>query len=131
MRRSLIGRCAAFLLALAFPASATGDALGAHPCPHHDAVPAAHAADAPLPAGDAHHAGHDADAADHDDGGSPCTCPGECSVSDGVAHPAIDDHAAPLAGNDARESGRAAAPTLRAATSDYLLPFANAPPSSR
>jgi hypothetical protein len=137
MRRTWTSRCAAFLVALAFQASANGDALGAHPCPHHDALPSAEPAApsaeaaAQQPAASADHAAHGAAAAGHDAGGSPCTCPGQCSVSGGVAHPTIDDRAIAIAGNDAREPGRAGGLPLRAPAADYLLPFAHAPPGGR
>lgn len=135
MRRSAGVRATAGLLAGVFLLAGAADVYGLHRCSHHDrtdpVTEVAHAAAetaAPgrpvlAPASDPENAG------EHPSDGF-CTCVGACHA--GAASPS------PAAGASTPASGRVGsvafnrleAEAPRASRSDYLLPFANAPPLS-
>lgn|SRR5690606_14756107 len=139
--RDWVFRVLAVFVAAGFLGTGAADAFGLHRCPHHDGLPGeagaavAHAGGAGAADG-ADHGGshavgvgeaHAGGAAGHGDHG-PCTCVGACGLT-GAAHPvprqtvtaATESHAA-----SGCEHAAADAPSLHA---DYILPFANAPPS--
>lgn len=135
MRRSAGARATAGLLAGVFLLAGAADVYGLHRCSHHDrtdpVADVAHAAAetaAPgrpvlAPASDPE------DAGEHPSDGF-CTCVGACHA--GAASPT------PGSGTASPVSGRVGTVALhgsgadapRAARSEYLLPFANAPPLS-
>lgn len=86
MQRTFAHRLTALLALAFFLFTWTGEALGAHGCPHHDAVPGAAAVDA-------QHGGHHGAQAQHDvpapeDAEShACTCQGSCPSVAGGAIP--------------------------------------------
>jgi len=135
-------RLVAAALAALFLATGAADAYGLHRCPHHDGLPGAagvepaHAAgvgQAHAASGDRHAAGaepaHGGGAGQHDEHG-PCTCIGAC----GVASAALPVHGSGVQRFDPLQTSAPGAVAYRLAPSldrDYLLPYANAPPSDR
>lgn len=131
----VIRSVALLALTLGFPAVALGDAYAGHHCPHHDPLPAQRHDSGH--AGHTAHAGHghDVDAGErnghgHQHGG-PCTCIGQCVTQVGAALPspalAVAAETVP-----ARSTGVSVTASQWVAVSPpYLLPYANAPPSSR
>jgi hypothetical protein len=132
-RRSIRHRTLALLVAALFGATMGVDALGAHPCPHHDGPLVAAASEAGARDGHAGHgpaieaaAPYDSDA--QHEGHGPCSCLGQCSASGSPALASTSNGATASAG--ALSAIRSlpipqAAPCRRV---DYLIPFATAPP---
>lgn len=125
-------------LMLGFPAVALGDAFAGDHCPHHDSLPAEHAA--PRGAGHdghANHAGHtlDADAGKPDthghEHGGPCNCIGQCVTQVGVALPSTALRSATTTAPAAPARVAGAAAETAVVDPPYLHPYANAPPSLR
>jgi hypothetical protein len=145
-QRPWIHGLVAAILAVLFVGAGAIDAYGLHRCPHHDALPG----EAGIPAAAGQSAGHAAihtgathtggvpgqaahgDASDEQGHGEhgPCSCIGLC----GAATAALPGFAAralePLAITADAVSLRLTQ-SLTIARADYLLPFANAPPSAR
>lgn len=121
MRTGNSKRAVAVALSAAFLLALSGDALGAHECPHHDGATAAshgtHGTD--------HGASHESDHASH----GPCTCVGRCHAGTAPPHPVpsvaetTPPEAPPL--DFAPVSDRPDRP----AVPPFTLPWANAPPS--
>ncbi|HEX5869061.1 MAG TPA: hypothetical protein VFY65_01525 [Longimicrobium sp.] len=138
MNRTLRDRLTAFLAAALFLLSGAGDAFGAHPCPHHAAIPApspAAATEAGHASADAHH-GHGEhhpvpDAPAEHDSHDACTCGGVCPVGAGtVPLPASTlGHLSVLAPAPA-PAARPGDATLPSRLVPHFLPFAQAPPPS-
>jgi hypothetical protein len=130
MRRSIVQRAAAALLAGFFLLAGTADVYGLHSCPHHDHGGAETAAEAgPVTAGhDLLLAADDHDGDPATDG--PCTCVGSCHGGAAAPVPGV----APLTSVPVATTRRDLLPkTTENRARDrpaYLLPFPNAPPSS-
>ena len=132
-----IRRSTAFALVTVFALMLGGEAAGAHPCPHHDGLPAPHHGDAAAPSGHAaeagSHAAHRAlasvDEAPADQGGAhgACSCVGVCQLAVGAAVP---ESSAPALSAPAA-STESADPLVTAPLRDAarLLPFAHGPPA--
>lgn len=126
MQRTFAHRLTALLALAFFLFTWTGEALGAHGCPHHDAVPGAAQAQAQHGHHGAH-AQHDAPATEHGDRHA-CTCQGSCpSVAGGAVPTAVDAvlRVAPAS------VARAAAPRVDAIVPllvPFFLPYGQGPP---
>lgn len=129
MKRSLLQRTTAGLLAGIFLLAGTADVYGLHSCPHHDhgGDDAAHAADAPSTELRHHVAPAPSDQEQPD--GAPCTCVGSCHgsaatpvVSGGPESPDTDLLPA------ARSLAAPAHPTPATDPTDFLAPYPNGPP---
>lgn len=128
MQRTFAHRLTALLALAFFLFTWTGEALGAHGCPHHDAVPGAAQAQAQAQHG--HHDAHaqqDAPAPEHGDRHA-CTCEGSCpSVAGGAVPTAADAvvRGAPLSvARAAAPRGSAIVPRLV----PFFLPYGQGPP---
>jgi len=132
VQRTLAHRLTALLAVVFFLFTWTGEALGAHGCAHHDAIPGGGAA-AAQPASHGHHGaaheqhGHGAPDTGHGDHHA-CTCQGTCpSVSGGALPPAADAalRVAPPS------VARAAAPRVERIVPrlvPFFLPYGQGPP---
>lgn len=125
----------ALLALLALAAAGAETAWGLHVCPHHDALPAAHADAAPDHAahdGGAHPGAHAADAAadpeDAEGSHQACTCLGHCQVGSAPAPGARVSVSVRLPDAPERSASapRAEAPAL--SPIPYRLHRPNAPP---
>jgi len=130
VQRTLAHRLTALLALAFFLFTWTGEALGAHRCPHHDSVPGKAAA-MQHAASHAHHgaahAGHNAPAPEHGDNHA-CTCQGSCPSVAGGALPS-DDHA--VLRVVPASVRRAAAPRVESIVPQlvpFFLPYAQGPP---
>jgi hypothetical protein len=119
--RKMLGSLGIMLLVL----SSSGDALGLHRCPHHDALPSA---DEPAPA----HSHHNNDSAPAgEESSSACTCVGTCAtVNTAVLAPAATAFVADVAPSTIVLHSIIPASETPAAP-QFLLPFSTAPPASR
>lgn len=128
MKRSLLQRTTAGLLAGIFLLAGTADVYGLHSCPHHDH------GDAAPPAADAPAADHRAHVTPGSPGqeapaGAPCTCVGSCHgsaatpvVSGGPDNPTSDLLSA------IRPLAAPAHPTPGTDPTAFLVPYPNGPP---
>lgn len=129
MRRSIVQRAAAALLAGFFLLAGTADVYGLHSCPHHDHGGAETAAEAgPVTAGhDLLLAADDHDGDPATDG--PCTCVGSCHGS--AATPAVAEAPTSPAADLLRADRCLQAQGHPAPPGDptaFLLPLPNGPP---
>jgi hypothetical protein len=127
---SLRFRVLAFILAGALPATLGIGAFGAHPCPHHDGLTAAHDARAADPGST--HASHAASAQDEGPGEQeqhgPCNCVGSCTMSGGVALGSRADVQRASVQSTTRTASSGAVEAPPRDRPDFLIPFATAPP---
>jgi hypothetical protein len=130
VQRTLAHRLTALLVAALFLFTWTGEALGAHACPHHDAVSGAQAM-AHSDGGHGHHAAvhasHDAPAPQHADSHA-CTCQGTCpSVASG-ALPATDAASLRVAPASVTDAPAPRADGLHPRLVPFFLPYGQGPP---
>lgn len=131
MRRSIVQRLTATLLAGVFVLAGSADVYGLHDCPHHDHGPVP---EAPAPAGPSRaEVGHEraetdhAPHRDHEEPG-PCTCVGSChgSASVPVVATGPSTHVQPIA------TTWVFTPelddVLPSAPTPYLTPYPTGPP---
>jgi hypothetical protein len=122
MRRTLLTRALAAIMAVWLALVLGEPAALHHRCPMHDG---------PAPAAvDAVHAGHESHAPSSDHGGHGCTCIGTCSAAGGIAALVANPGAVVALESRRVESptpDHRAAPDARRA---FALPFANGPPLS-
>jgi hypothetical protein len=126
VQRTFAHRLTALLALAFFLFTWTGEALGAHGCPHHDAVPGAAQAQAQHGHHDAH-AQQDAPAPEHAERHA-CTCEGSCPSVAGGAVPTAADAVVRVA---PASVARAAAPRGSAIVPrlvPFFLPYGQGPP---
>jgi hypothetical protein len=140
-RRPWIHGLVAAILAVLFVGTGAIDAYGLHRCPHHDALPGDGYQQAEGSHGDeSHAAAHAAGAGGgaaagaqgeqgHDEHG-PCSCIGLCGAAS-TAMPGAASATPRLALVTFDAPAARPAHTRADARTDYLLPFANAPPFVR
>ena len=126
-QRTPAHRLTALLALVLFLFTWTGEALGMHRCPHHDAVPAAsHAA-----AHGGHHGAaqpsHDAQAPEHGDRHA-CTCQGTCPSATGGALPTVADAAVRVAPEHVASAPRQDAGAITPRLVPFFLPYGQGPP---
>ena len=127
MQRTSAHRLTALLALAFFLFTWTGEALGAHGCPHHDAVPGAVTADAQH---DGHHgarAGHDAPAPENP-ASHACTCQGSCPSVAGGAVPTATDAVLRVAPASVAQSGAPRVDAIVPRLAPFFLPYGQGPP---
>ncbi|HYH82875.1 MAG TPA: hypothetical protein VEX86_23985 [Longimicrobium sp.] len=127
VQRTATHRSTALLALLFFLFTWTGEALGVHGCPHHDAVPAAAAAQAEhghhgMQAGE-----HDAPAPEHGDSHA-CTCQGTCPSVIGGALPPVGDSWRRVAPAAVSQAAAPRAASIVPRLVPFFLPYGQAPP---
>ncbi|HET7230572.1 MAG TPA: hypothetical protein VFJ16_11255 [Longimicrobium sp.] len=130
MQRTLAHRLTALLALAFFLFTWTGEALGAHRCPHHDSVPGK-VASARQAASHGHHGAaqgsHDAPAPEHGDTHA-CTCTGSCPSVSGGAIPSASDAVLRVAPASVREAAAPRVETIVPQLVPYFLPYGQGPP---
>jgi len=126
VQRTFAQRLTALLAVALFLFTWTGEALGMHACPHHDAV--AHGAVAHGAAHAGHHAAqHDAPAPEHGDRHA-CTCQGTCPSATGGALPATAEAAVRVAPASVAAEMVPDAGTIIPRLVPFFLPYGQGPP---
>jgi len=130
VQRTFAHRLTALFALAFFLFTWTGEALGAHRCPHHDSVPGkaavAQHTDAHAHHG-ATHAGHHAPAPEHGDRHA-CTCQGSCPSVAGGALPASEDAVVRVAPASVREAAAPRVESIVPQLVPFFLPYAQGPP---
>lgn len=121
-------RLSALLVTLLFLFTWTGEALGMHPCPHHDSVPGAMAHAMTMDGGHGASASHDAPAPAEHGGHHACTCQGSCPSAAGGALPARAEAAVRVAPASVAAAPRGEAKTVVPRLVPFFLPYGQAPP---
>lgn len=131
MKRTPAHRLTALLAAALFLFTWTGEALGMHACPHHDAVPGAmRLAHAAMAHGGGHHAAqpsHDAPAPGHGERHA-CTCQGTCPSATGGALPAHAQASVRVAPAAIAAAPRHDAGAILPRLVPFFLPYGQGPP---
>lgn len=130
MQRTLAHRLAALLALAFFLFTWTEEALGAHGCAHHDAVPGRVAAAHPAAHGHhgAAHARHGAPASEHGDRHA-CTCQGTCPSVSGGALPATAEAVVRVAPPHVAAAAAPRVDRLVPRLVPFFLPYGQGPPS--
>lgn len=130
VRRTPAHRLTALLAVVLFLFTWTGEALGMHACPHHDAVLGADR----MAQGAAGHVGHhaarpdrDAPAPDHA-GHHACTCQGTCPSATGGALPAAGEAVVRVAPPAVLAAAAADAGSIVPRLVPFFLPYGQGPP---
>ncbi|HEU4558774.1 MAG TPA: hypothetical protein VFS20_13030 [Longimicrobium sp.] len=127
VQRTFAHRLTALLALAFFLFTWTGEALGAHGCPHHDAVPGAAAMDASH---DGHHgaqARHDAPAPEHAENHG-CTCQGSCPSVAGGAVPNASDAVLRVAPAFVANASAPRTDAIVPRLIPFFLPYGQGPP---
>ncbi|HEX6747160.1 MAG TPA: hypothetical protein VF092_07655 [Longimicrobium sp.] len=130
VKRTSAHRLTALLALVLFLFSWTGEALGMHGCPHHDAVPSAAQASHAAAHGGHHGAAqpsHDAQAPEHGDQHA-CTCQGTCPSATGGALPTVADAAVRVAPEFVSKAPRQASGAITPRLVPFFLPYGQGPP---
>ena len=131
VQRTPAHRFVALMAAVLFLFTWTGEALGAHACPHHDAVPGAPATMQGMAHAGHHpaaHAPHDVPAPEHADAHA-CTCQGKCPSVAGGALPTSDETALRVAPAAIRAQAAPRVERIVPTLVPFFLPYGQAPPT--